>query len=237
MQIIPVLDLKDGTVVRAQMGERHRYRPIETPLAPSSDPVDVARGLRSVYPFQTLYIADLDAIEGRGDNEGAIGRLRQAFPQVSLWVDNGIADPADASAWLASTNHCLVLGSETQRDPTLVRKLSDHDRVVLSLDFRGVQFAGPAELLDDTSAWPRRLIVMTLAQVGSGAGPDAARIAEIRARAPERSIYAAGGVRNASDLATLQQLGVAGALVATSLHDGRLGGTDIARIDDVSSHR
>jgi HisA/HisF family protein len=231
MQIIPVLDLKDGVVVRARMGERDRYRPIKTPLAPSSDPVDVARGLLFVHSFQTLYIADLDAIEGRGDHDAAIGRLRQAFPQVALWVDNGIADPASASAWLARTNHCLVLGSESQRDAKLVRELSDHDRVVLSLDFRAAQFAGPAELLDDTSAWPRRLIVMTLARVGSGAGPDTARIAEIRARASGRSIYAAGGVRDANDLAALHQLDVAGALVATSLHDGRLSGADIARLE------
>jgi HisA/HisF family protein len=231
MQIIPVLDLKDGTVVRAQMGERDRYRPIKTPLVPGSDPVDVARGLLSVHPFQTLYIADLDAIEGRGTNEAAIGRLRDALPQVSLWVDNGIADPAHASAWLARTNHHLVLGSETQRDAKLVRALSGHDRIVLSLDFRAAQFAGPAELLDDTSAWPRRLIVMTLARVGSGAGPDMARLAEIRWRASGRLIYAAGGVRDAVDLAALQRFGVAGALVATSLHDGRLTGADIARLE------
>ncbi|MBV8746675.1 MAG: nickel transporter, partial [Xanthobacteraceae bacterium] len=228
MQIIPVLDLKNGTVVRAQMGKRDRYRPIATPLASSSVPIDVARGLLSVHPFATLYVADLDAIEGWGDNEDALARLRQAFPHVSLWVDNGICDLAGALARLASTNDCLVLGSETQRDPTLVRKLSDRDRVVLSLDFRGAQFAGPAELLDDPSAWPHRLIVMTLARVGSGAGPDTARIAEIRARASGRSIYAAGGVRDARDLSALQQLGVSGALVATSLHDGRLTGADIA---------
>ncbi len=231
MQIIPVLDLKDCTVVRAQMGERDRYRPIVTPLASSSDPVDVARGLLSVHPFQTLYIADLDAIEGRGDSEVAIGRLRKAFPHVSLWVDNGIADPARAFAWLAAGNGCLVLGSETQRDSKLVRDLSEHERVVLSLDFRGAQFAGPAQLLNDPGAWPRRLIVMTLARVGSGAGPDTARIAEVRARAPGRSIYAAGGVRDAGDLTALRQIGVSGALVATSLHDGRLSGADIARLE------
>jgi phosphoribosylformimino-5-aminoimidazole carboxamide ribotide isomerase len=230
MQIIPVLDLKDRTVVRAQMGERDRYRPIETPLAPTSDPVDVARGLLSIHPFATLYIADLDAIEGRGDNEAALQRLRHAFPHVSLWVDSGIADHTEAFAWLATRNDDLVLGSETQRDPKLVRDLSDHERVVLSLDFRGAQFAGPDQLLDDPSGWPRRLIVMTLARVGSGAGPDTARIAEIRARAPGSLIYAAGGVRDASDLTVLQQTGVAGALVATSLHDGRLTGADIARL-------
>ncbi len=231
MQIIPVLDLKDGTVVRAQMGERDRYRPIKTPLAPSSDPVDVARGLLSVHPFQTLYIADLAAIEGRGNNEVALGRLRQAFPQLALWVDNGIADRASALAWLASRRDCLVLGSETQRDAELVRELSDHPRVVLSLDFRGAQFVGPTQLLDDPCVWPHRLIVMTLALVGRSAGPDTTRVAETRARAAARSIYAAGGVRDASDLAALQQLGVAGALVATSLHDGRLSGVEIARLE------
>jgi phosphoribosylformimino-5-aminoimidazole carboxamide ribotide isomerase len=72
---------------------------------------------------------------------------------------------------------------------------------------------------------------MTLARVGSGAGPDTARIAEVRARTAGRLIYAAGGVRDASDLGVLQQLGVAGALVATSLHDGRLSGADIARLE------
>jgi phosphoribosylformimino-5-aminoimidazole carboxamide ribotide isomerase len=231
MQIIPVLDLKGRTVVRARMGERDNYRPIETPLAPTSEPVDIARGLLSIHPFRTLYIADLDAIEGRGDNEAAIGRLRHAFPHLALWVDNGIADHARASAWLASRNDYLVLGSETQPDPTLIHDLSGHARVILSLDFRGAQFAGPARLLDDPSCWPRRLIVMTLARVGSSAGPDTARIAKILARAPGRSIYAAGGVRDVSDLGVLQRLGVSGALVATSLHDGRLSGADIARLE------
>jgi phosphoribosylformimino-5-aminoimidazole carboxamide ribotide isomerase len=236
MQIIPVLDLKGRTVVRAQMGERDRYRPIETPLALTSDPVDVARGLLSVHRFQTLYIADLDAIEGGDDNnEAALERLRKAFPHVSLWVDNGISDHAEASIWLATTNDCLVLGSETQRDPKLVRELSDHERVVLSLDFRGAQFAGPLELLDDPSGWPRRVIVMTLARVGSGTGPDTALITDIRARAPRHSIYAAGGVREAADLTVLHKLGVAGALVATSLHDGRLTGTEIARLEQTQS--
>jgi phosphoribosylformimino-5-aminoimidazole carboxamide ribotide isomerase len=71
---------------------------------------------------------------------------------------------------------------------------------------------------------------MTLARVGSGAGPDLERLAAVAAGAPGRLIYAAGGIRDAADLATLKRLGVAGALVATSLHDGRLTGRDIAQL-------
>ena len=87
-------------------------------------------------------------------------------------------------------------------------------------------------MLGEPDGWPRNVIVMTLARVGSGAGPDVARLSEIRAKATRRSIYAAGGVRDAADLAALKGLGVAGALVATSLHDGRLTGAEIAKLQD-----
>jgi HisA/HisF family protein len=229
MQVIPVLDLRDRMVVRAHMGQRDRYRPIETPLSSTSDPVDVARGLLSLHSFETIYIADLDAIEGKGSNDIALAQLRHAFPGVKLWVDNGIADADQVRRRLADGADALVLGSESQADARLVHELAADPRVILSLDFRGTAFAGPPELLAESSHWPCRLIVMTLARVGSGAGPDLERLSEISARAPGRLIYAAGGVRDAEDLAALRRLGIAGALVATSLHDGRLTGADIAR--------
>jgi phosphoribosylformimino-5-aminoimidazole carboxamide ribotide isomerase len=233
MNIIPVLDLRGGVVVRAQKGERHRYRPIVSPLSPTSDPVDVMRGLLAVYPFATVYLADLDAIEGTGGNEPAMLRLRAEFPALALWVDNGVAEVAAAKRWLDAGLGHLVIGSESQKDMALPRHLAgqdygDRDRIVLSLDFRGDAFQGPPALLDDAAAWPQRLIVMTLARVGSGAGPDLDRLRAIRDAAPGRDIYAAGGVRDGADLATLRGAGIAGALVATSLHDGRLGGKDIA---------
>lgn len=229
MHIIPVLDLKDRTVVRAHMGQRELYRPIETPLSRTSDPVDVARGLLAVYPFETIYIADLDAIESRGSNDAALERLRAALPEVRLWVDNGVADLNRTREWLAAGLGSLVLGSELQKDALLVNHLADDARIILSLDFRGSAFAGPPELLAEPACWPRQVIVMTLARVGSGAGPDLERLSALRAVAAGRSIYAAGGVRDATDLAALRRLGVAGALVATSLHDGRLTGADIAK--------
>jgi phosphoribosylformimino-5-aminoimidazole carboxamide ribotide isomerase len=230
MEIIPVLDLKGGVVVRARMGERHLYAPIVTPLAATSDPLDVARGLLGVHPFTTLYVADLDAIEGKGDNGTALRRITHGCPGVSLWVDNGIAAAAAAARWLDAGLGSLVLGSETQRDASLVRALAGDDRIILSLDFRGDTFQGPSTILDDPAAWPARVIAMTLARVGSGAGPDLDRLAAVRRSALGRRIYAAGGVRDAADLAALARAGIAGALVATAMHDGRLGRAELEAI-------
>jgi phosphoribosylformimino-5-aminoimidazole carboxamide ribotide isomerase len=235
VEVIPVIDLKAGIVVHARMGQRDRYRPIETPLSATSDPVDVVRGLMSLHRFDILYVADLDAIERNGDNRMALARVKAAFPGLTLWVDNGIDALDSAQRFLDSELGHLVLGSETQADLDLVRHFAHAPRAVLSLDFRADAFQGPPALLSEPACWPRRVIAMTLARVGSGAGPDLERLRAVResaAQAPamSRQIYAAGGIRDAADLAILQELGIAGALVASCLHDGRLRGEEIARL-------
>jgi phosphoribosylformimino-5-aminoimidazole carboxamide ribotide isomerase len=217
MQVIPVLDLIEGLVVRAKMGDRDAYRPIETPLSVTPNPADVARGLMQVGPFPTLYIADLDAIRGRGDNFAALARLREDFPDVEFWIDNG-ASTAEA---VETTERygVPVLGSESQSDTTLV---ASRRKALLSLDFRGEAFQGPPELLSRPELWPERVIAMTLHRVGGEAGPDLDRLAAVRARAQGRPLYAAGGVRDGADLAALRAVGAAGVLVASALHDGRI---------------
>jgi phosphoribosylformimino-5-aminoimidazole carboxamide ribotide isomerase len=74
------------------------------------------------------------------------------------------------------------------------------------------------------------LIVMTLARVGTGGGPDLAKIGGIVRRAGDRRVYAAGGVRGLPDLLALRDIGAAGALVATALHRGQIKTGDLEEI-------
>ena len=230
MEVIPVIDLKNGAVVHARRGMRSKYAPIKTPLSPTSRPSDVARGMLSIFPFKKFYVADLDAIEHKGDSNLALKQLNTDFPNVEFWVDAGIADVHEAERWLTAGLGHLVLGSETQRDSKLVHHFCRNDRIILSLDFRDDAFLGPALLLEDPDTWSTKIIVMTLARVGSASGPDMNRLKSIKSRAHSQQIYAAGGVRGANDLALLAQAGIAGALVATSLHNGMLTGAQIARL-------
>jgi HisA/HisF family protein len=233
MQVIPALDLKGGLVVHAQMGTRDRYRPIRTPHSSTSNPIDVARGLLSIYSFSSFYIADLDAIAGIGNNDAIMRELKAEFPQSTFWVDNGIADRPTAERWLDADIGHLVLGSETQKDGAVLRYLSNDDRIILSLDYRGDDFVGPPDLLSDVDAWPSRVITMTLARVGSGTGPDWGRLEAIRNAGRAKRIYAAGGIRNVDDLVALANQGIAGALVASCLHNGALSGAQIERLQTV----
>ncbi|NDV87271.1 nickel transporter [Aurantimonas aggregata] len=222
MQIIPVLDIKDGVVVRGAGGDRANYRPIVTPLAAGAEPVAVAKGLMTLADFPAIYIADLDGIEGRAPNAAALADLLQAFPQTQFWIDAGVRTRSDVEGILQVPRQVAVIGSESIDDASVAAGFAGEGRAVLSLDFRGDEFLGPADLLEDAACWPQRVVVMTLAKVGSGAGPDLARLADIAGRAGGRSVFAAGGVRHSGDVAALWAAGIAGALVSTALHDGRL---------------
>ena len=227
MQVIPVIDLMHGQVVHARSGDRASYRPLNSPLSPTSGAVDVVRGLLAVYPFPTLYVADLDAIQSHGDNVQTLRRIRDEFPALRIWVDNGAAASAAIEALIDADLGAPIIGSESQCDSALIARHRDSQRVVLSLDFRGDAFQGPPEILAKPALWPSRVIVMTLAQVGSGAGPDLARFAAIRSIACGRELYAAGGVRDARDLSALKAAGASGALIATALHEQQIVAADL----------
>ncbi len=232
MDVIPVLDVARGTVVRAVMGDRANYQPVETPLAVGSEPKAVAQGLKSFYPFRKIYVADLDGIEGRGRNVHLVPSISSVFTGAEIWIDAGSSSRGAARAVLAAPVATLVVGSEALESLAAFKEIVSEApaRVILSLDFRGDEFMGPPALLKDASLWPARVIVMTLARVGSDAGPDIERIEAIVSRGGARKIYAAGGVRHRADLDALRAAGAAGALIASALHDKKISAGDLREI-------
>lgn len=230
-ELIPVIDLKGGLVVHARAGERASYQPLRgSVLAHSPEPEAVVRAFLDLHPFRALYIADLDAIEKRGDHKAQIRALRAAFPGLRLWVDAGFSGLCACRRFLEADLGDLVLGTESQGGPDLLQALRGEPRLVLSLDFKGDQALGPPALFVDPAFWPERVVVMTLARVGGAAGPDLDRLRAVRALAPEKRVYAAGGVRGEADLQELKALGCAGVLLASALHDGRIGRDALGRL-------
>jgi HisA/HisF family protein len=232
LDIIPVLDVARGQVVRAVAGERSAYQPIVTPLAASTDPVDLARGLRALFPFRKIYIADLDGIEGRGRNTHLVPSLSQVLPHTEIWIDAGTGSRGAARTVLAAPVTTLVVGSESLETIRIWQDIVAEApaRTVLSLDFRGDEFMGPDALLADPALWPARVIVMTLDRIGGDGGPDIERLRDIARRAGSRRIYAAGGIRDRADLDRVQAAGCAGALIASALHAGKISAGDLKEI-------
>ena len=232
MEVIPVLDVAMGQVVRAVRGNRESYQPIVSALMAGSDPVAIAKGLKALHPFRKIYVADLDGIEGRGRNVHLVPSLSGVFPHAEIWIDAGTGSRGAARGLLAAPVTTLVIGSETLETVAVLKEIVSEAplRTVLSLDFHGEEFMGPVALLRDDSLWPSRIVVMTLGRVGSDDGPDVARIREIAKRAGGRKIYAAGGIRNRADLDAAKAAGASGALIASALHDKRITAGDLKQI-------
>ncbi len=236
MRIVGVLDVKDGVVVRGVGGRRENYRPIESPLCPSPEPLAVALALRRAFDLDELYLADLDAIAGAGPALAVYHALRRAG--FHLWVDAGLRNTADGQALADEGVETVVAGLEKLAGPEVLGELvrSLGQRLVFSLDLRGgvplkSWAAGGARGIarEAVAMGVRRLLVLDLARVGEGGGTGTEELcADLAAACPGIELAAGGGVRNRDDLLRLRRAGVAVVLAASALHDGRLTREDLA---------
>lgn len=220
VQVVPVIDIRHGVVVRAVAGDRANYQPIVSPLFEGCEPSAAVAGLMALHAFAVIYLADLDGIEGREGNCDAVSAIAREHPSVELWIDRGARTADGIGALLAMDNVSAVVGSETGITAGEMRGLVQAfgRRVILSLDHRAEGFVGEADVLADASCWPQRVIAMTLGSVGRNQGPNIEVLADVIARGAGRAVYAAGGVRDGDDLRGLAAMGVAGALVSSALH-------------------
>jgi phosphoribosylformimino-5-aminoimidazole carboxamide ribotide isomerase len=237
MRVIPVIDLKGGVAVHAVRGERERYRPVRSRIAAGSDPVELTRAVRDRFGLDEVYVADLDAITGGAGNADAIAALAG---EARVMVDAGTSTAAEVARVLDLGAARVIVGTESLPGVAAFRALRDEvpdAPLVVSLDLRGDEVLSPdpalsalgasealARLVD---AGAEEAIVLDLARVGSGEGPDVELLAALHARLPEVALLAGGGVRDAADLRALADAGAAGALVATALHGGAIGAGEL----------
>ena len=235
MRIIPVIDLRAGEAVHGQGGDRARYEPVTSAITPmQGDALALAQAYAAVLQTSEMYVADLDAIGG-----GAVQYvMHQRLARVSrCWIDAGVRTEGDACSLIDAGADRVVVGLETLPSfgilQAIVRRLGA-DRVVFSLDLRSGTPLAHAEAL--RAMTPRELarravdagaeavIVLDLARVGNSGGADDVMMREMRAALPGVDLIAGGGVRDREDLDRLAAAGANGALVATAVHRGMIGG-------------
>lgn len=226
MQIIPVIDLLDGVVVHARKGERQHYKAIQSLLTHSSKPLDIVAALLEYFPFQQLYIADLNAIQKfthTPNNYRIIESIAKLFPELVLWIDAGIHSITELGSW-TKLNAKLILGSEnfSNIDEYLALKKLLNNQLILSLDYMPQGYMGPEQLIQSTQYWPDDVILMSLSHVGENSGCNTQLLETFKSFTTKYKLYAAGGIRNMEDFKLLQNYGVHGALIATALHQKQL---------------
>jgi phosphoribosylformimino-5-aminoimidazole carboxamide ribotide isomerase len=248
VRLIPVLDIQGGLAVHARGGLRSHYRPVESALHPSADPVALAGRFRDALGLDELYVADLDAIEGARPDAGLLDRLARVTPL--LWVDAGVRDARDAAVFHRWPEARLVLGLESIQGPGEVEQaVSDFGpgRVVFSLDLRRGQPLVErrardawSEASDDPAALVglvsglgvRQLLILELERVGSARGLESWALPLLESLRPHTGgaeWFVGGGLEDPGEIARLAGAGCDGILLASALHSGRIGAAEAAR--------
>ncbi|MCA9150909.1 MAG: hypothetical protein KDA92_16470 [Planctomycetales bacterium] len=244
VQVLPVIDLLRGQVVHGKAGQRHLYQPVQSSLTRSARPVDVARAFRDQLGLTELYVADLDAIQ---HGEPAWADYDTILAECTrLWLDAGICQLGRAETLIERYGAAIdiVVGLETLQSRDQLSALLaavGPTRIVVSLDLMAGQprtqvaewqRQSPTRIAADLAALGvRRSILLDIGQVGTGQGTGTRQLTRtLRAAHPDWQLTTGGGVATYEDLLDLAADGVDAVLLASTLHDGRIGVSELANL-------
>ena len=217
MELIPAIDLLDNIVVKAFLGERKKYKPINTKLANSSRLENIIIGLLKEYKFKIIYIADLNAIMGNKNNFRIIKKVIKKFPKIDFWIDYGVKNFLDFKKY-HDNRFKTIIGSETLKNTDELKKIYQHKKreFILSLDFKNNFFLGPKNLIKNNKLWPKKTIFMILDSVGS---KKRSKLIKLFNLDKKKDYYLAGGISNNKDIKFLEEKGFKGAILSTAIHE------------------
>lgn len=221
-RVILVLDIFDGQVVHAMKGEREKYRPIHefSSVCRSSNPVEIVNDLAP----QEVYIADLNRLGGRGNNDEIIKRVSW---KTRTMLDLGAATMGDMHLG-QELAHSIILGTETATESLLENACSFYPRSInMSVDIlhgkvltnEPAFMLPPVELIQMLNSYDiNDLIILELSKVGTSSGISSKFLKQVVDHS-NHNVLLGGGIRDMNDISLLKDIGLEGVLVATSVHN------------------
>lgn len=191
--------------------------------------MEIVRGYLDLYPFRTLYVADLDAIEQQGDNSDIIQALCLEYPELEIWLDSGLSLVDHYLEKQDTLSLRIILSTESIPTSTVTSLMRGDCRhpFILSVDYRSGGFLGSPDPMQAQDSWPSDVIILNLDQVGTNNGMSLPGGLGSQELFDQYNIYYGGGISSLTDLMQLEKLGAAGALVATALHGKKISREDL----------
>ncbi|WP_407374923.1 HisA/HisF family protein [Methanobrevibacter sp.] len=221
---IPVIDLKQHQAVSGKSGMRDTYKPLQTVFAPSSNPVEIAQGLK-LNGASEMYIADLDLIESQGHNITDIKMVNSILPVI---FDGGVKN-MEGFEFFLDYAYKIIIPTETLESIDEMRKIFakyPKERIVVSVDVKNnellaknfdMDLAEFKEILKELD--PNDIILLDISGVGTEKGYNKELLDEF-AEFKEKLIIAGG--LNKNSIGELESLGIKKVLIGTSLHSGEV---------------
>ncbi len=221
---IPVIDLKQHQAVSGKSGMRDTYQPLNTVFASSSNPVEIAQGLK-LNGADEMYIADLDLIESQGHNINDIKMVNTIMP---VMFDGGVKN-CEAFEFFLDYAFKVIVPTETLESIDEMEKIFEKypkERIVVSIDTKNSELLAKnfdmslSEFKDILIRLdPNEIILLDISGVGTEKGYNKKLLDEF-AELKDKLIIAGG--LNKDSLGELESLGIKKVLMGTSLHSGEV---------------
>jgi phosphoribosylformimino-5-aminoimidazole carboxamide ribotide isomerase len=221
---IPVIDLKQHQAVSGKSGMRDTYQPLNTVFALSSNPVEIAQGLK-LNGADEMYIADLDLIESQGHNITDIKMVNTIIP---VMFDGGVKN-CESFEFFLEYAYKIIIPTETLEsigEMERIFKKYPKERIVVSVDTKNgellsrhldLSLSELKEILVKLD--PNEIILLDITGVGTEKGYNKELLDEF-AELKDKLIIAGG--LNKDSLRELESLGIKKVLMGTSLHSGEV---------------
>ncbi|MGB8310832.1 MAG: HisA/HisF-related TIM barrel protein [Halobacteriota archaeon] len=219
MDIIFAMDIRGGIVVKGYKGEREKYEPIErhSKICTTSDPLNV---VDTIKPKRT-YIADLDRIQGWGNNSLIIKRISA---RTRTLIDVGIREIGEVRK-AEEIGETVIIGTETST-LDVIRKTQSM-KIAVSVDIRDGSvispdpelIGAPLEVIEKLNRYKMsEVILLDINAVGTKSGVNLDDIRQVLDVTGHKLIVA-GGIQSLKEIDALEDLGVSGVILSTAIHE------------------
>ena len=226
MIAIPAVDLRDGKCVQLVGGE---YADERVRL---DDPLSVAREWARLG-FQRLHLVDLDAATGRGSNRDVVREIIRDGA-LDVQVGGGVRDADAVEQLLDEGASAVVVGTRALEHPEWLEEMAHRfpgelvvaadvkQRQVVTRGWRHATGRVVLDVVEELNDLPLAgLLVTAVHKEGRLEGTDLFLMEDV-AESSRFPVYASGGITTMHDLRTLEDRGIAGAIVGMALYTGAL---------------
>jgi phosphoribosylformimino-5-aminoimidazole carboxamide ribotide isomerase len=229
IEIIPAIDIIDGSLVRLQQGD------YDAKTEYSRDPLEVAKQLQDIG-IRRLHVVDLDGAKGGHIvNQKTLERLATG---TNLVIDfgGGVKSDEDVKIAFESGARMITGGSiAVQRPQMFLSWLEKYgaDRIILGADIKEGKIAISGWLEESDAKWQtflssyvsrgvRHVISTDISRDGMMTGPAVELYRDMMTDFPELHVTASGGISCMNDVLQLDKVGVPDVIVGKAIYEGRI---------------
>ncbi|WP_455645149.1 HisA/HisF-related TIM barrel protein [Methanosphaera sp.] len=222
--IIPVMDIMNNDCVSGKSGHRSTYTHLKSIYGDT--PIEIATNLKK-EGAKALYIADLDKIENKGNNDELISSINEIIPVL---LDNGISNIDDVEN-NKKISTCSILATETMTDIDTsieIFKKVDSKHILISIDIKNNEILSKNNTINIediiqliNKIKPKYTILLNITQVGTKQQAKSNITKKIISETPHTNHIIAGGVTN-DTIDKYKKQDINNFLIGTILHEGNL---------------